>query len=324
MNDATTLPGGRMTHRRSALDTRCRALLRALALLAAIVTACAPAAGPVPIGAAAAEPGFPDRWVDGTSPTEPLVQVHRYDRDLFILRQSPRAHPEAPFMYLLFGADRALLVDTGAGHIPIGDVVASAMATRLKERGKTSMPLVVAHSHSHGDHWAGDDQFPEREGVTRVKLSPQDVRDFFGIAGWPDQIVPFDLGGRIVDVIPAPGHEPSHVIFFDRQTRLVLTGDTLYPGRLYFRGADFAEYRRTIDRVVAFTKSRNVSWLLGAHVEMTRTPGQDFPVGAPVHRNEHRLQLPYGALLELQQVLRGMGDSPRRVARDHFIVYPTR
>ena len=240
-----------------------------------LLTALAAAGAPIDARAPAAQTAFPQRWIDGTDPTEPPVQVHRFDPDLFILRQSIRTQAEGPFMYLLFGTERALLLDTGAGNIALGPVVDGVMQRWLQERGRASIPLVVAHSHAHGDHWAGDGQFQDRPGIVVVKRTPEDVQKFFQITSWPDQVVPFDLGGRIVDVIPAPGHERSHVILFDRRTRLLLTGDTLYPGRLYVPVADFDAYRRTIDRVVQFTKALNVSWVLGAHIEMTQSPGRD-------------------------------------------------
>ncbi len=67
-------------------------------------------------------------WIHGanncSTTTDPPIQVHRFNRDTFILRQSKCSEPgtpanpgpsfEAPFMYLLFGATRALLLDTGA------------------------------------------------------------------------------------------------------------------------------------------------------------------------------------------------------------------
>src|SRR3546814_10183202 len=47
------------------------------------------------------------------TPQAPL-QVHVYEAQTFILRQSPCADFEANFLYLLVGSDRALLIDTGA------------------------------------------------------------------------------------------------------------------------------------------------------------------------------------------------------------------
>jgi hypothetical protein len=44
----------------------------------------------------------------------PEWQVHEYNPDLYILRQSGCTDYEKPFVFLLFGADRALLLDTGS------------------------------------------------------------------------------------------------------------------------------------------------------------------------------------------------------------------
>jgi len=60
-------------------------------------------AGPAtPARADAPEPGsFPERWISGGPDcgTEPALQVHAYNRDLFILRQSLCTSFEAPFIY---------------------------------------------------------------------------------------------------------------------------------------------------------------------------------------------------------------------------------
>ena len=45
----------------------------------------------------------------------PAFQVHEYNPNFFILRQSGCIHYEKPFLYLIFGRDKALLEDTGAG-----------------------------------------------------------------------------------------------------------------------------------------------------------------------------------------------------------------
>jgi hydroxyacylglutathione hydrolase len=52
-------------------------------------------------------------WIHG-APGEPAIQVHYYDEHTVILRQGRSVHWEAPFLFLLFGNDRALLLDTGA------------------------------------------------------------------------------------------------------------------------------------------------------------------------------------------------------------------
>jgi hydroxyacylglutathione hydrolase len=108
---------------------------------------------------------LPDRWITGgpNCMEVPDWQVHEYNRDFYILRESGCTHYEKPFLYLIFGSEKALLVDTGAGENDIARAVAQIMRKR-----KTSVPLVVMHSHAHGDHTAGDKQFIGRANTTFV------------------------------------------------------------------------------------------------------------------------------------------------------------
>ncbi|HEX2817062.1 MAG TPA: MBL fold metallo-hydrolase, partial [Phenylobacterium sp.] len=203
-------------------------------------------------GMALAKPLF-QPWIDGTVVAEPPMQVQRYDRDTFVIRQSVKTNFEAPFLYLLFGKDRALLLDSGAGGLKIRPTIDGVIADWLKAHHRTSIPLVVAHSHSHGDHRMGDVEFKDRPDTVVVGWTAPEVAAFFKIDDWPRDIVKFDLGGRVLDVIPTPGHHPAHIMLFDERTRLLLSGDTLYPGRLYVPADQFSAYRDSVDRVVVFT-----------------------------------------------------------------------
>jgi glyoxylase-like metal-dependent hydrolase (beta-lactamase superfamily II) len=287
---------------------------RTLAMVTALVS---PVAGQ-------ANPPLFQPWIDGTSAAEPQMQVQRYDRDTYVIRQSIRTNFEGPFLYLLFGRDRVLLLDTGAGGLQIRPTIERVIAGWLAEHGRGSIPLVVAHSHSHGDHRMGDAEFTDRPDTVVVGWTAPEVSTFFEIADWPRDIAKFDLGGRVLDIVPTPGHQPSHIMVFDAQTRLLLSGDALYPGRLYFPTNQFAIYRDSVDRIVAFTASRPVAHILGAHIEMTRTPGKDYPMKAGSHPDEHALELPYSALIELQTAVHKMGETPERETYEDFIVFPTR
>ena len=83
----------------------------------------------------------------------------------------------------------------------------------------------------------------------------------------------------------------------------------------------FADFRDSIDRVVAFTRGHRVSWVMGAHVEMTGEPGKDLP-DHPPHPNEPALELPYADLKELQAAVHAMGDKVVRDVHPDFIVFP--
>lgn len=272
-------------------------------------------------GAALAKPLF-QPWIDGTAAGEPQMQVQRYDADTFVIRQSVKTNFEAPFLYLLFGNDRALLLDTGAGGLKVRPTIDGVIADWMKAHRRSSIPLVVAHSHSHGDHRQGDAEFKDRPDTVVVGWTAPEVAAFFKIADWPRDVAKFDLGGRVLDIIPTPGHQPSHIMIFDERTRLLLSGDALYPGRLYFPTDQFAAYRDSVDRVVAFTKDRRVSHILGAHIEMTATPGNDFADAAPTHPSERVLELPYADLLALQTAVHRMGDTPAKDVHEDFIVFP--
>src|SRR5258708_39937932 len=104
------------------------------------------------------------------------------------------------------------------------------------------------------------------------------MQQVFGIKKWPEDIGAIDLGGRGIDVIPIPGHDQLGVAFYDRQTGLLLTGDSLYPGRLY--APDFAAFMRSTERLVAFPNGKAMTHILGCHIERSRTPHGGDPIGA--------------------------------------------
>src|SRR5271166_3782110 len=89
----------------------------------------------------------------------PAWQIHEYNPAFFILRESGCTHYEKPFLFLFFGKERALLLDTGSGEAQTARAVSDVVTKCLKRNQRQSIPLVVAHTHSHGDHIAGDKQF---------------------------------------------------------------------------------------------------------------------------------------------------------------------
>lgn len=282
--------------------------------------------GDIP-GAAAESTPFPElfaeKWIDGTQPNEPDAQVQSLDRDTFVIRQSVKTNFEAPFLYLIFGHDKVLLVDTGAEGGRIRPVVDRLVKDWLAARHRTSIPLVVAHSHSHGDHIAGDAAFRDRPDTTVIGLKPADVAGFFGIANWPNEIARFDLGGRVLDIVPTPGHQAASIMIYDPRLKILLSGDVLYPGRLYVPVNFMPDERASIDRLAAFAATHRIKAVLGAHIEMTRTPGRDYPHEAATHPDEHRLELPAESIGELQTGLKAALDVPEQPqVHDRFIIYP--
>ena len=242
---------------------------------------------------------------------EPAVRGWRYDARTLLLRQSLFTHFEAPFLTLLLGSRRALLLDTGTGDADVRRAIDGLLAGYGGE-------LVVAHTHAHDDHVGGDGQFVGRARTTIVGHSLLDVRNTFGLGGSGRGGI--DLGDRRIDVLAIPGHEAAHVAFYDPDTRLLLTGDTLYPGRLYVR--DWAAYVASVGRLVDFVDDGHApSHVLGAHIELS-ADDVEYPERATLHPNEHPLPLAETHLRDLKQTVDAMASAPVRTKRRSFVVVP--
>ena len=271
-------------------------------------------------------------WIHGARDcgrsTDPLIQVHPFDEDTFVLRLSKCFSFEGNFVYLLFGDARAILFDTGAGPdpgagdrvLPIRRVVDEIVAGWLRRRGLEAVELVVAHTHSHRDHVFWDREFRGTPRTTVVPPTLPGVRRFFRLPDWPDGQGRLDLGGRTLTVFPIPGHESSHIATYDRRTRSLLTGDTLYPGLLTVR--DWPAYRRSAARLARFAEDHEVALVLGSHIEMTDEPGKAFPLGTTHQPDEHPLPLGTQHIAELHAACEAMGGSPRVDVHDDFVIQP--
>lgn len=237
---------------------------------------------------------------DCTKNPQPPIQVHRYNAQTFILRESLCATYEAPFIYLLIGRTNALLIDTGAVAdakiMPLAETVSSLMAN-----SGSRVPLMVVHTHGHLDHRSGDEQFRALPDVEVVPTDLESVKSRLGIANWPNEVGQIDLGDRVIDVIPTPGHYRSHVAYYDRQTALLFSGDFILPGRLLIEdtNADLASARR----VVEFAEQHPITYVFGAHIELDES-GKTF-FGTRHHPNERPLQLTKQDLLALPGIVSG-------------------
>lgn len=228
--------------------------------------------------------------------TSPTLQVHRYDAHTYILRETPCATFEAPFMYLLLGSNRALLIDTGDVADPRQVPLAQTVMRLLSANGTSTLPLIVVHTHGHLDHRRGDAQF---QSLPHVRVVPTDlahVTQYFGFGDWPNGIARLELGDRTIDVLPTPGHYPSHLAYYDRNTGLFFSGDFFMPGRLIID--DAADDLASAQRVAEFVRDRPVTAVLGGHVELN-AQGDTFDFGSTYHPNEHALPLSKQDLLAL-------------------------
>jgi Zn-dependent hydrolases, including glyoxylases len=132
-------------------------------------------------------------------------------------------------LYLLEGEEKALLLDTGYGTGTLRGFVESL----------TDKEIIVANTHFHPDHSAGNGEF---ETVYVSKGAEIDASSINGFGPFDLNKLPYanyekiyigegykiELGGRTVEVLEAlPAHCNSSLFFLDRGHKMFFTGDEL-------------------------------------------------------------------------------------------------
>ena len=81
-----------------------------------------------------------------------------------------------------------------------------------------------------------------------------DVKDFY-------------LGGRKLEVIHTPGHQPSCIMLLDRENKLLFTGDTFYPGPMYclFDDSSLPEYSKSIRKAANLVREIGIKEVYCSH-----------------------------------------------------------
>lgn len=190
--------------------------------------------------------------------------------------------------YLIIGSQKAALIDTGMGFVPIRPVIEKI----------TPLPVIVLNTHWHFDHIGGNIEF-DTAGISNIEseLASKSIGNQTLTAVYvqpcinqgvpmPERFKPekyrirgvtpqfeihdgdrFDLGGRVLEAVATPGHTKGSMSFLDSHTDTLICGDLLYPGTLYahFTDSDLHEYIQSLARLNQMKKW--FSRLLGAHNE---------------------------------------------------------
>jgi hydroxyacylglutathione hydrolase len=132
------------------------------------------------------------------------------------------------YAYLLVGDERAMMIDTGMSKLDL----------RAYVRALTRLPVSVVNTHGHFDHTGGNGWFDlcymHAEAVKDAKTpfgDPGPYRFDYSIETVREGHV-FDLGGRTIEVIEIPAHNPGSIALLDRTRRLLFTGDELEAGQV--------------------------------------------------------------------------------------------
>lgn len=158
-------------------------------------------------------------------------------------------------LFLIEGSTRDLLVDSGFG------------LTNVKEfLSKKGFHPKLILTHSHFDHSGGMKDFLASEVfVTSQIFNHLQQKKFWGLEFFtpnslnsvqspenitvvtpngltPNTVDKISVGKYHFKIIPSPGHTADSVVLYDRKHKLLITGDTLYDGKLYAECIDSNKY----------------------------------------------------------------------------------
>lgn len=202
--------------------------------------------------------------------------IYELPHDVFAIYEP--YHPQKVFSYLIIGAEKALLLDSGLGIASM-----QAVVNQL-----TDKPIILVNSHSHYDHIGCNYEFgtaylydytpaikilqaglSNKQALSKLNFGTDVVPDVvypleFNSDTYcipPCKVIPmkqgdtFNLGNRMLRVWHTPGHSPDSVMLQDEKNQILFTGDTLYPGKLYafstdsVMGSDVSVYIRSLRRM---------------------------------------------------------------------------
>jgi glyoxylase-like metal-dependent hydrolase (beta-lactamase superfamily II) len=170
-------------------------------------------------------------------------------------------------MYAIKGAVFDLLIDCGLGL--------SSVNIFLKKKGFNN--IKVSLTHSHFDHAGGLKHFLSKDILVTKKIyynltkknlwgldflkpelfnsqmvknitgkSPQEICSNYNIELpflRPCNLTKIFLGNYCFKVISVPGHTNDSIVLYDKQNKLLVTGDALYKGKIY---CDFVHSNKKI------------------------------------------------------------------------------
>lgn len=159
-------------------------------------------------------------------------------------------------MYLVWGTERALLIDTGLGQGNLNAAVAQLW----------KKSLLVANTHGHEDHVGANTQFDQ------VLAHPGDwdsIRRYTSCSA--ANLLPLregcriDLGNRSLNVLSLPGHTPGSIAFWDQTYHILFCGDYVSDRPIYlcYEGASIKEYCTSLTRILSMAPE--IRFLLGGH-----------------------------------------------------------
>lgn len=142
--------------------------------------------------------------------------------------------------------EKIALVDTGAGTSNLVDEI----------RKRVSRIDLIINTHAHLDHCGGNKLFKCRVLAHESDAAEMRSGEFYGTCSMAGKKIPLkvnevlkggdkiDLGEHIFEVVHTPGHTPGSICLYERNKKILISGDTLFSDGSFGRadlGGNFEE-----------------------------------------------------------------------------------
>ena len=189
-------------------------------------------------------------------------------------------------VFLLKGENKNILIDVGVpeNYEPLKDVLEQLGI------GCENIHLVLL-THEHIDHIGCASKFPQSTIIAAHSHAANKIslRDEFVIMskGFNTKLKPLhidlhldhgsviDIGGMVLRAIYTPGHCSGSMCFYERNNKILFTGDTLFAGGTIggiFASGNVSDYVASLELLREF----NISHIYPGHGRMSFLPEEDF------------------------------------------------
>lgn len=157
--------------------------------------------------------------------------------------------------FLFEGDEKAMLVDTGFGTLPLRKMTAEL----------TDLPVFLVNTHTDKDHTGCNRDFkpasmhPSEMEHYKNSLpegcSMHEVRPL-----WEGDLI--DLGFWKFEVILTPGHTPGSIMLLEREKRMLISGDTIQDGDIFLFGAgrNIQAFQGSLKKIAAMSEAFDSIW----------------------------------------------------------------
>lgn len=137
-----------------------------------------------------------------------------------------RIDEEGVRFFLLAGAERALLIDSGM-QVHNAKEIAQSL---------TKLPLSLLNTHADMDHIGSNHEFDV------FYMNPAEASNYYHSQKKTGTFIPvedkdtLDLGGRPLQIISLAGHTPGSIAVLDKKNRVLISGDPIQDGTIFMFG----------------------------------------------------------------------------------------